>query len=500
MNVPLRGLTIDSAVEGWMQALKAAGFEHLPSSGAARALVADVLDTVRSLLASDAKPREETIESLQPLAARVGQLHTAQDGVHIPGSIRAMYLLEQVILDKLDPAEASALSGPKAERRIRDFFNELVATASESWTLELQNVLDSTINGIVIMDPNAKVRLVNRHMVTLFALNPLQVIGADVRESLLPEIARQLKNPEEFDTQSRYFYEHLDEEIQDELQLDGPDPRFLFRYGGPVRDEAGRFLGRIEVYNDVTAQRRAEQVKDEFLSIAAHELRTPITSLKGYAQLLQRAALRGDGGLEPATVSERLAAMMRQIERLADLVDDLLEVSRIQTGRLALRLETVELGELVEQVTERFREDPTLAQRHAIEVRDVKQPLIGNWDPGRLDQVLSNLITNAIKYSPSGGSIRIRLGRSGEMARVSISDQGIGIPADERAKLFQPFARAANASIRNFGGIGLGLFISRDIIERHGGQIWLESEEGKGSTFYFTLPLRHRALNPSEDE
>ncbi|MGI8550485.1 MAG: sensor histidine kinase [Dehalococcoidia bacterium] len=367
---------------------------------------------------------------------------------------------------------------------------------------DFRAILDATVNGIIVLDPELRVRYVNQRAGALFRVEPEQLLGTDVRDSLMPAMRARVQDPEGYDLRTQFFNEHLEEESRDELHLNlsGAETRILQRFGGPIQSDTGRFLGRIEVYTDVTAQRRAEQVKDEFLSIAAHELKTPITSLKGYAQLLQRAAARGDGGLEPAKMTERLTAMMRQIDRLAHLVDDLLEVSRIQSGPMTLRSETVELGELARHVIDRFRSDPAFTGQHHFELRDLKRPLIGYWDPGRLDQVLTNLLSNAVKYAPGGGLIQIRLGRTGDMAKVSVSDEGIGIPAHDVDKLFQPFSRAANASVRNFGGIGLGLFISRDIIERHGGEIRVESQEGKGSTFYFTLPLRHRSTGSLESD
>lgn len=446
----------------------------------------------------------------------------------MPEQLRVVGLLQAVVLGQLG-ANGAAATAPRAAAT----FSVLMAELAERWTAaarqreaalgervqasagreeqirsqlaeiseDLRCVLDATVNGIAVMDRHGCLRFVNRRLISFFNFSADSLLGEDVREALLPVIRERVDAPEMFEERSRYFYDHQDDEYRDELLLTvGEEQRILVRNGGPIRSSSGDLVGQVEIYTDVTAQRRAEQVKDEFLSIAAHELKTPITSLKGYAQLLQRAALRNQVGLNHEQLAERLSAMLRQIDRLTTLVNDLLEVSRIQTGRLELRPEVIEMGEVVEHVIDRFRADPALSANHEIEVREVKRALTGYWDSGRLDQVLTNLLGNAVKYSPGGGVILVRLGRSGDMAKVSVSDQGIGIPKSDVEKLFQPFARAANANVRNFTGIGLGLFISRDIIERMGGQIWVDSQEGKGSTFHFTLPLRRRAGDTERED
>jgi signal transduction histidine kinase len=355
---------------------------------------------------------------------------------------------------------------------------------------DLQTVLNATDNGVVIVDPDGLIRFINQRVGEMFGIEVQHVAGRRETEALLPLVRTRVANPEEYEARSRSMYERLDEAARDEIETLEPDVRVIQRYSGPIRGRLGQLLGRVQVYADVTAQRRAERARDQFLSVAAHELKTPITSLKGYAQLLQRAIGRGGAALDPGRLGERLTAILRQTDRLTELVDDLLEVSRIQSDRAQLHPETMSLDELAQGVTQRFQSDPTMSEAHRIELRTAKRPLIGFWDPERLEQVLSNLLGNAIKYSPEGGVVGVRLSRSGDLAKVSVSDQGIGIPATEVKALFQPFARAANAARGNSGGVGLGLFISREIVERHGGRIWVQSREGRGSTFHFTLPIR----------
>jgi signal transduction histidine kinase len=164
----------------------------------------------------------------------------------------------------------------------------------------------------------------------------------------------------------------------------------------------------------------------------------------------------------------------------------LLDTSRIQAGRLELRHEPVSLRELTREVLADLR---PVSPHHTLEYEEPGEPLTLHGDRSRLAQVLVNLVENAVKYSPMGGTIRVTLERDGARARVSVADGGIGIPADQKDHLFERFFRARNAPISGFGGLGLGLYICRDIVERHGGHIWVESEVGHGSTFYVALPL-----------
>ena len=233
--------------------------------------------------------------------------------------------------------------------------------------------------------------------------------------------------------------------------------------------------------------REALHLRDQFVAIASHELKTPVTSAKGYLQLLARQVSRG------VTDSERLQRYLQQtdtsIGRLEMLVADLLDASRIQQGRLDLRPEHFDLVALGEAVTDRFERAAERAEAHTL-VLEHTGPVNGSWDRDRLDQVLTNLVSNALKYSPAGGAVRVAIGwdhaTPPKRARIIVSDQGLGIALDEQAALFQPFARASATS--SIGGTGLGLYIVRQIIEAHGGTITLASAPGEGTTVTVLLP------------
>ena len=229
----------------------------------------------------------------------------------------------------------------------------------------------------------------------------------------------------------------------------------------------------------------AARLRQEFLTIAAHELKTPLTTVKGNVQLLARQL--SPPAADPARVARLLERVQGQIKRLEVLVGDLLDSSRLQQGRLPLRLERVDLVVVAQQVVERFALSLDEPPRHTLTL-DAPVPVVGRWDVARLEQVLTNLVANALKYSPAGGTIRVAVGCSGSHAEVVVSDQGVGIPVAEQATLFQPFVRGSG--IRHVvEGTGLGLYITARIVEQHGGTITCQSELGVGSSFTIRLPL-----------
>ncbi|WP_201768944.1 PAS domain-containing sensor histidine kinase [Myxococcus stipitatus] len=263
----------------------------------------------------------------------------------------------------------------------------------------------------------------------------------------------------------------------------------------PVRTLSGGIVGLGAVVVELTHEHRAQEererllkeaqeaisVRDDFLSIAAHELKTPLTPLKLHLQMMKQQAAEGH-----APKLHHVDKALAQVTRLSVLVNDLLDATRIEAGRLELHRKPVELQSLAREVLAEAR---PLGTQHTLEYEETAEPLIVLGDRGRLAQVLMNLLENAFKYSPTGGLVRLTVEREGDAAHVSVRDTGIGIPEDQREHLFQRFFRARNAPISGFGGLGLGLYICRDIVERHGGHIGVDTEVGRGSTFRFTLPL-----------
>lgn len=260
-----------------------------------------------------------------------------------------------------------------------------------------------------------------------------------------------------------------------------------------VRDAEGRPWRMIGVNRDVTdleealdALRAAVQARDEFLSIAAHELRTPVTAIKGIGDLLARSHARGT--MEPARLERHLRQLGDAADRLAVLTTDLLDVSRLRTGHLELRLRPLDLAAFAREAVDRFRESLPEEQSHEIVVQD-GGPLFVAGDADRLDQVVSNLLSNAAKYSPAREPIHVSVRRVETEAILEVRDAGIGLPPGAAELIFHPFGRAPNATAHHIPGMGLGLYIARQFVERHGGRLEAESAgTGAGATFRVRLP------------
>ena len=249
-------------------------------------------------------------------------------------------------------------------------------------------------------------------------------------------------------------------------------------------------VDNARLYSESQAAIRA---RDEFLSIASHELRTPVTGIKGYAQLLLRA--QASDRLEAARLTRSLRAIDDATDRLTTLTKDLLDVSRIRLGQLPLRLHEIDLEELVRRVTYRFGDQLPPGLDLIVDLQSPLPPIHGDAD--RLEQVVTNVLDNAIKYSPEGGTIWVEMGRFGDEIRIAVRDQGIGLPTDATESIFRPFGRALNASSRNLPGMGLGLYICRNIVERHGGRVVASSPgEGQGTTIAITLPCDATVSSP----
>lgn len=257
----------------------------------------------------------------------------------------------------------------------------------------------------------------------------------------------------------------------------------------PVRTPTGELAAVIMIFQDITSLREMDRQKDEFISVAGHELRTPITSIRGLAQLLHQRFDR----LDRAAVLDALKSVNEQTDQMALLVDDLLDVSRIRTDRLSLALQPCDLSALVRTAVERVR-----LQQDAAVALAAQPGVVVQGDPRRLAQVVNNVLDNAVKYSPRRAQIDVDLGTQARRRRamLTVRDRGIGVPEEAGERLFERFYRAPNAT-DVAGGLGLGLYICREIVERHGGEIRAERNADAGMTFTVELPLAanvtHRA-------
>jgi PAS domain S-box-containing protein len=341
----------------------------------------------------------------------------------------------------------------------------------------LDAVIDSMEDGLIVYGSDGRVLRANTYMRNLFGLADRKLAGSSASDVA----AITGEPPLDVENASTSRDEGLSAEI---IEIEGQRKRFLRRMVSPVVGDDSLLRGLVVVYQDITDQKEVEQLKDDFLSIASHELKTPLTSIMGYTQLLGRRLGHDSRKAGPEDIIEVIEAQCRRMKRL---VEDLLDVSRIERGALLTSYAAVDLSELVRGTVKKFE---ATTSRHEFKLSEEDGGICVWGDQDRLDQVLENLVSNAVKYSPDGGTVEIQLSRGGEMAEVAVKDQGIGIPPDQQARIFSRFYQAESVvRSRRFGGMGLGLFISKAIVDEMGGIISVDSAVGKGSTFRFCLPI-----------
>lgn len=353
----------------------------------------------------------------------------------------------------------------------------------------LATIIENSADGILIMDAERHVVVVNQALAAMVDMTEQEAVGRPCNEVLA------------LDNVTGDDICHADSL---DLLLDGSSRRCegdIIRPGGgritvsviytPLFDESRNLVNVIVNIHDITRFREEEEMKSTFTSIISHELKTPVALIKGYAQTLARP----DATWDAETARQSLQIIEEEADRLEGLINNLLDVSRIQASGLRLEESDVDVQALVTKIVTAYR---TQTDHHRIEL-DFPEALPLIWaDEERLRQVFTNLLSNAIKYSPEGGVIRVggwtnRTTDGAGAARVVIfvADQGIGIPQDELAHIFDRFYRVDSTLRRSTAGAGLGLFLSKAIVDAHGGQIWARSETGKGTTFFVALPVEH---------
>jgi PAS domain S-box-containing protein len=356
---------------------------------------------------------------------------------------------------------------------------------------QLDAIIEQSADGVMILDSRWRITTFNRAMERLTGWPREEAIGRPCAEVLAIQTAQGVNIC------------LVDCPLQRQPPATNPtaegwitsrDGRRLYvrSHYSVQRGPQGEFQGAIANVRDVTDQKIEEEMQRTFLSVISHELKTPVSIIKGYAETLARE----DADWDRDTLRDGLKVIGEEADRLAQQIGGLLEVSRLQAGGIRLELTDWALPPLAEQVVERFAGQA--GERFSFELRFPDDFPAVHADYERTREVLENLISNAVKYSPDGGTIRIMGRATADRAIVSVSDQGIGIPPEEQGKLFRRFYRVDNRLRRETQGAGLGLFLARAIVEAQGGQIWVESAPGRGSRFSFTVPLATPQLVDSE--
>ncbi len=335
----------------------------------------------------------------------------------------------------------------------------------------LETLLDSMIEALVVLDVRGRIVLTNRAAETLFSFSR-QMIGGTLLEAIrhheVAAVVARLGKEEAI--------------LDHELRLEGAQPRVLQVNAVALRDPVGMAAGSLLVFHDLTRLRELEGSRQEFVANVSHELRTPLSLIKGAAETLLDGAKT-----DPAALDRLLPIIDRHADRLTLLIDDLLLLAKLDSGRMELHPEPAALRPAAQEV---FGDLTARALARDVRLENaIPAGLVARADPDRLRQILSNLVDNGIKYGRKGGVLTVSArALAGGLVEVGVKDDGPGIPREALERVFERFYRVDKARSREQGGTGLGLAIVKHAVQAHGGEVRVESEPGQGTVFYFTLP------------
>ncbi|MGB9791764.1 MAG: two-component system histidine kinase PnpS [Thermacetogeniaceae bacterium] len=337
----------------------------------------------------------------------------------------------------------------------------------------LEAVLANMESGVLLFDTCGRIRLINPAAERLLGVRSEEVMGKQhvevVRNYALSSLIEGVLSSWK--------------PARIEASIIYPKERTVDAHAAPIFGVQGEPRGVVVVLYDISELKHLERVRAEFVANVSHELKTPVTAVKGFAETLLSGALYNYRAAE-----EFVNIIYEEAERLSRLIHDLLELSKIESKGYRLRIEPVELDTEITRIVDKLK--PQFIKKELTLTTVLpSEPVVVKADRDQIEQVLLNLLDNSLKYTPSGGEVEVSLRREGKEAVVAVKDTGIGIPREDLPRIFERFYRVDKARSRKLGGTGLGLSIVKHIIEAHRGRVWVESELGKGSTFYFSLPL-----------
>lgn len=363
---------------------------------------------------------------------------------------------------------------------------------SESERRRLDSVLSHMTDGVIATDRHGNVIILNQMALSFLDIKEKEAVNKPITKIL--GLADDVSAQELIGNQ---------QEMMITVNEGTPDEMILHASFSLIRRVTGFVSGAVCVLHDVTEQQKNENEQRQFVSNVSHELRTPLTSLRAYIEALNDGAWK-----DPEIAPQFLEVTQEETERMIRMINDLLSLSRMDRGVAKMDLEWVNFNDFLSHVLNRFdmivKKDAEKGQegekKYSIKRKITNQDLWVEIDTDQMMQVIDNIMNNAIKYSPDGGVITVGLSQSQNQIILSISDQGLGIPKKDLNKIFDRFYRVDKARSREQGGTGLGLAIAKEIVEAHKGRIWADSQEGKGSTFYISLPFEPMSEEDDWDE
>jgi two-component system phosphate regulon sensor histidine kinase PhoR len=333
-------------------------------------------------------------------------------------------------------------------------------------------VLTSMVEGVLVINAEEKVVLANAACARMFGWKPGEWNNRPFWEIM--------RHRELLDLLKRVLGRGVFENA--EISIFMPEEKIIQAQASPVKNEKGRKHGVVCVLHDITHLKKLEHLRTEFVANVSHELKTPLTSIKGFVETLLGGALE-----DPATARNFLEIIDGHAARLERLISELLELARLENGELPLQLRAVDLKPLIQRSAHLF-ENEIRDKRQALEIECPPSLAPVSGDEEKLERALGNLIHNAVKFTPEEGKIKIRAWEDGGQVKISVSDTGIGIAEDQLPRIFERFYRVDKSRSRKEGGTGLGLSIVKHIAQAHAGSVSVESRAGKGSTFTLSLP------------
>lgn len=448
------------------------------------ALVSDVLSDERWSIPVDAEGKYHSVIAVPLILGEEAlgalMLFHRQPSFFILEQVSLVEATARQIAISLNNAELFTLIRDQSERMGR-MLREQQIEASRS-----RAILESVADGVVVTDATNHITLFNRSAETILGLKSSTAIGEmlDKYAGLFGKRARTWIQTVRKWSDSPQAYQP-GEIYSEELDLEGG--KVVSVHLAPVIWRL-ELLGTVSIFRDITHEVQVDRLKSEFVANVSHELRTPMTSIKGYAEIM----LMGASGALTAQQTHFLQIVKSNAERLGVLVNDLLDISRIESGRITLSFEQLNLGDIAQEVIDYYRQraqEENKPMTFSLKIINDLSQISG--DAERIRQVISNLVSNSYNYTPAGGSVVVSLKRTDEEIQVDVEDNGVGIPIKDQPRVFERFFRGDDPLVLATAGTGLGLALARTLVEMHHGRIWFKSNgvSGEGSVFSFSLPL-----------